>query len=51
MNKAFRTLVDDRTEVSVETGLRAAEKLQSVLDGRERGTDVLELKVQLEQDR
>ena len=48
MNKAFRTLVDDRTEVSVETGLRAAEKLQSVLDGRERGTDVLELKVQLD---
>ena len=25
MNKAFRTLVDDRTDVSVETGLRAAE--------------------------
>ena len=47
MNKAFRTLVDDGTEVSVETGLRAAEKLQSVFDGRERGTDVLELKVQL----
>ena len=47
MAKAFRTLVDDGTEVSVETGLRAAEKLQSVLDGRERGTDVLELKVQL----
>ena len=47
MAKAFRTLVDDRTEVSVETGLRAAGKLQSVLDGRERGTDVLELKVQL----
>ena len=38
MTKAFRTLVVDRTEVSVETGLRAAEKLQSVLDGRERGT-------------
>ena len=47
MDKAFRTLVDDRTKVSVETGLRAAEKLQSVLHGRERGTDVLELKVQL----
>jgi hypothetical protein len=47
MNKAFRTLVDDRIEVSVETGLRAAEKLQSVLDGRERGNEVLELKVQL----
>jgi hypothetical protein len=49
MAKAFRTLVDDRTEVSVETGLRAAEKLQSVLDGRQRGADVLELKVQLGQ--
>ena len=49
MAKAFRTLVDDGTKVSVETGLRAAEKLQSVLDGRERGTDVLELKVQLGQ--
>ena len=49
MNKAFRALVDDRTEVSVETGLRAAAKLQSVLDGRERGTDVLELKVALDQ--
>src|SRR6478735_12709877 len=47
MAKAFRTLVDDRTEVIVETGLAAAEKRQSVLDGRERGTDVLELKVQL----
>ena len=47
MAKAFRTPVDDRTEVSVETGLRAAEKLQSVLDGRERGTDTLKLKVQL----
>jgi hypothetical protein len=34
MAKAFRTLVDDGTEVSVETGLRAAGKLQSVLDGR-----------------
>jgi hypothetical protein len=49
MNKAFRAVVDDRTEVSVETGLRAAEKLQSVLDGRERGTDILALKVQLSQ--
>ena len=47
MNKAFRTLVDDHTEVSVETGLRAAEKLQSVLDGRDWDTEVLELKVQL----
>ena len=51
MNKAFRTLVDDRIEVSVETGLRAAEKLQSVLDGRERGAEVLELRVAVGQDR
>ena len=51
MNKAFRALVDDRTEVSVETGLRAAEKLQSVLDGRDWGTEVLELKVALYQTR
>ena len=28
--------------------MRAAEKLQSVLDGRDRGTDVLEMKVQLD---
>ena len=48
MNKAFQTLVDDHTEVTVETGLRAAEKLQSFLDGRERDTDVLELKVALD---
>jgi hypothetical protein len=47
MNKPFRALVDDRAEVSVETGLRAAEKLQSVLDGRDWGAEVLELKVQL----
>ena len=51
MNKAFRALVDDRTEVSVEIGLRAAEKLQSVLDGGERDTEVLELKVALYQTR
>ena len=51
MNKAFGTLVNDDTEVSVETGLRAAEKLQSVFDGRDRGTEVLELKVALAQTR
>jgi len=33
MNKAFQTLVADHTEVSVESGLRAAEKLQCILDG------------------
>ena len=44
INKAFRALVDDRIEVSVDIGLRAAEKLHSVLDGRDRGTEVLELR-------
>ena len=48
MNKAFQTLVADHTEVSVETGLQAAAKLQSFLDGRERGTNILELKVALD---
>ena len=35
----------------METGLRAAEKLQSILDGRDWGTEVLELKVQLDHTR
>ena len=43
MHKAFRNLVDDRTEVSVETGLRAAEKLQSHLDGQDQSTDVAKI--------
>ena len=47
MNKAFHTLVDDRTDVSVETGLRAAEKLQSVLDGHEQGTDIARMRIEL----
>jgi hypothetical protein len=32
-NKAFRALVDVRNEVSIETGMRAAEKLPAVLEG------------------
>jgi hypothetical protein len=47
MNKAFHTLVDDRTDVSVETGLRAAEKLQSVLDGHEQGIDIARMRIEL----
>ena len=49
MNKAFKSLVDDCTEVSVETGLRAAEKLQSVLDGRDQGIDVVKMMVEVNQ--
>jgi hypothetical protein len=48
MVKGYRTLVDDRTEVSVETGLRAAEKLQILLDERERGSDTTEVAAKLD---
>jgi len=34
MNEAFRRLVDGGVEVSVDTGLRAAEKLQALIDAR-----------------
>jgi hypothetical protein len=43
MNKAFRNLVDDNTEVSVDTGLRAAEKLQSHLDEQDHGADIAKM--------
>ena len=39
--------MDDRTDVSVETGLRAAEKLQSVLDGHEQGTAIARMRIEL----
>jgi hypothetical protein len=48
MAKAFRSPVDDRTEVNVETGQRAAEKLQSVLDESDKGTDLAEVIVQVQ---
>ena len=47
MNKAFRHLVDDDAEVSIDTGLRAAEKLQSLLDRRDQGDDIAELRLQV----
>jgi hypothetical protein len=47
MNKAFRRLVDDDAEVSIDTGLRAAEKLQAVLDKRDHGDDIAELRLQV----
>jgi hypothetical protein len=34
MNEAFRRLVDGGVDVSVDTGLRAAEKLQALIDAR-----------------
>jgi hypothetical protein len=44
MNKALRRLMDDDAEVSVDTGLRAAERLQSVLDWRDQGDDIAEMR-------
>jgi hypothetical protein len=34
MNEAFRRLVDGDVDVSIDTGLRAAEKLQALIDAR-----------------
>jgi hypothetical protein len=39
MNEAFRRLVDGEVDVSVDTGLRAAEKLQALIDARAGGAD------------
>jgi hypothetical protein len=47
MNEAFRRLMNSGAEVSVDTGLRAAEKLQSLLDRREQGTDVAHMMVEV----
>ncbi len=40
--------MDGGAEVSVDTGLRAAEKLQSLLDRRSEGPDVAEMMVQVD---
>ena len=40
--------MEEGAEVSVETGLRAAEKLQSFLDSRDRGVDIAEMWVKLD---
>jgi hypothetical protein len=47
MNKAFRTLVDDRTEVSVDTGLRAAEKLHTLMNSRDYTAEMAETRLWL----
>jgi hypothetical protein len=39
MNQAFQRLVNGNVDISVETGLRAAEKLQALIDAREAGVD------------
>src|SRR5208283_647593 len=45
MVKGFQRLVQDDTEVSIETGLRAAEKLQAVLGARDPGADILQMRL------
>ena len=47
MNKALRRLVDDDAEVSIDTGLRAAEKLQSILDKRDQGDEIAKIRRQV----
>jgi hypothetical protein len=49
MNIAFRNVVDDDTEVSVDTGLRAAEKLQFFLDRRDQGDEIAQMRGQVNQ--
>jgi hypothetical protein len=40
MNEAFRRVVDGDVDVSIDTGLRAAEKLQARIDARAAGADM-----------
>ena len=47
MVKAFQRLVQDNTKVSIETGLRAAEKLQGALGEGDLGADLMRLRVQV----
>jgi len=47
MNAAFRRLVEDGGDVSVQTGVRAAEKLQSDLDKRHPGDEIADIRRQV----
>ncbi len=47
MVRGFQRLVQDGTEVSIETGLKAAEKLQGALGEGDLGADVLRIRVQV----
>ena len=48
MNEAFRRLMDGDVDVSVDTGLRAAEKLQALIDARAGEADMASLRVQVD---
>ena len=47
MNEAFRRLVDGGVDVSVDTGLRAAEKLQALIDARAGEADMATVLVKM----
>ena len=47
MNEAFRRLVDGGVEVSVDTGLRAAEKLQALIDARAGEADMAGMRAEM----
>src|SRR6478609_6218578 len=47
MVKSYETLVDSDTKVDVNTGMVAAGRLQSLIDSRDYGHDLLVMKVQL----
>jgi hypothetical protein len=49
MVKSYETLVDSDTKVDVSTGMVAAGRLQSLIDSRDYGRELLVLKVQLGQ--
>ncbi len=48
MNEAFRRLVDGDVDVGVDTGLRAAEKLQALIDARAAGADMASVLAQMD---
>jgi hypothetical protein len=47
MNEAFRRFVDGDVEVSVDTGLRAAEKLQALVDARVGQADMAAIRAEM----
>jgi hypothetical protein len=47
MNEAFRRLVDGDVDVSVDTGLRAAEKLQALTDARAGQEDIAGMRAKM----
>ena len=47
MNDAFRRVVDGDVDMSVDTGLRAAEKLQALIDSRAGQADMARMRAEM----